>query len=92
MEVSITKMSQNGQVVIPAEIRRESNIKPQTKFLIFNENGNILLKRINEKMLREEMDLITRIEESETAIREGRTVKADSKMSLEEIDDLLLGE
>ncbi len=92
MEVSITKMSPNGQVVIPAEIRRDSKLKPQTKFLIFNENGNIMLKPINDKMLIEEMDLMNRIEKGEEDVRKGRVIKADTNMSFKEIDDLLMGE
>ncbi len=92
MEVSITKMSTNGQVVIPVEIRRDSRLKPQTKFLIFNENGNIMLKPIKDKMLIEEMDLMNRIEKGEEDIKKGRVVKADTSMSFKEIDDLLMGE
>jgi len=91
MEVSITKMSSNGQVVIPAEIRSDAKIKPKTKFLIFNEDGEILLKPIREDMLREEIELLSRIERSESEIREGKGIKADTKMSVKEIDDLLIG-
>ncbi|MCD6495660.1 MAG: AbrB/MazE/SpoVT family DNA-binding domain-containing protein [Candidatus Aenigmarchaeota archaeon] len=87
MEVSITRMSQNGQVVIPAEVRRDANIKPRAKFLVFNENGDILLKPIKEDMLRED---IRRLERSEKDVEEGRVVKADSRMTVKEIDDLLL--
>ena len=36
-------------IVNPAEIRRDAGIKPSTKFLVFNEGGNILLggERLN---------------------------------------------
>ncbi len=89
MEVSITRISSNGQIVIPAEIRRDAKIKPKERFLIFNEDGEILLKPIRENMLRKEIDLISRIERSEMEIREGKAVKADTRMSLKKIDDLL---
>jgi AbrB family looped-hinge helix DNA binding protein len=92
MEIAITRMSQNGQVVIPSEIRRDSKIKPKTKFLIFNENGNILLKPIREEMLKEEIGLINRIEKSEEDIKMGRVKRIDSKMDVNEIDDLLMGD
>ena len=92
MEVSITKMSRNGQVVIPAEIRRDAGLKSKTKFLVFNEDGNIMLKIINEDMLRGEIDLINRIEKSEREVKEGKAVKADTKMPVKEIDDLLMGD
>lgn len=89
MEVAITKMSENGQVVIPSEIRKDAGIKPSTKFIIFNEDGNIMLKKIEKEALREEMLLLETIRKSEEQIREGKFVKADSSMRAEEIDDLL---
>tara|TARA_Y100000310_G_C20610398_1_gene777707 strand:+ start:1022 stop:1279 length:258 start_codon:yes stop_codon:yes gene_type:complete len=56
MEVSITKISKNGQVVIPSEIRKEAKIKPFTKFLVFNDKkGNIFLKRIKRDRLLEDV-------------------------------------
>jgi AbrB family looped-hinge helix DNA binding protein len=82
-------MSENGQVVIPAEIRRDAGIKPSAKFLVFNENGNIMLKQIKKESLREDMLLLEKIRRSEQEIKKGRVVKADSSMSDEEIDDLL---
>jgi len=90
MEVSITKLSENGQVVIPAEIRRDAGIKPSTKFLVFNEGGNILLKIIRTETLARDLRLIEAIEKSEHDIRRGKSVKADTAMSDEEIDDLLM--
>ncbi len=90
MEVAITKMSENGQVVIPAEIRRDAGIKPSTKFIVFNEDGNIMLKQINKESLKEDMLLIGKIRRSEEDVKKGRFVKADSSMSDREIDDLLM--
>jgi len=58
MEVAITKISQNGQVVIPSEIRKDAGIKPSTKFMVFNEDGNILLKQIKKEALRDDMMLL----------------------------------
>ena len=90
MEVAITKMSENGQVVIPAEIRRDAQIKPFTKFLVFNEGGNILLKIIQKEVLVKDMHLLEMIERSEGQIKAGKFIKADTSMSDEEIDDLLM--
>jgi len=92
MGVSITRMSENGQVVIPSEIRKEAGIEPKTKFLVFNSDGDILLKPINNESLRAEMDLARDMEKGERDIREGRVVVADTKMSFKEIDDLLMGD
>lgn len=90
MEVAITKLSENGQVVIPAEIRKDAGIKPSTKFLVFNEGGNILLKIIRKETLVKDMHLLEMIERSEEKIKAGRFTKADTSMSDEEIDDLLM--
>ena len=89
MEVAITKMSQNGQVVIPSEVRKNAGVKPSTQFLVFNEDGNILLKQIRKDSLREDIMLIDKIRKSEDEIKKGKFVKADTKMNDEEIDDLL---
>lgn len=90
MEVSITKISENGQVVIPSEIRKDAGIKPSTKFLVFNEGGNILLKMIRKETLVRDIHLIEAIERSEEQISSGKAVKANTSMSDEEIDDLLM--
>ena len=91
MEVSITKVSENGQVVIPIEVRRDAGIEPATKFLVFNEGGNILLKRIRKETLRRDIHLIESIERSEEQIKSGKFVKVNVSKSDEEIDDLLMG-
>ena len=89
MEVAITKMSQNGQIVIPAEIRKDAGITPSTKFIVFNEGRNIMLKQINQEALKNDMLLIEMINRSEEQIKAGKFVKANTIMSDEEIDDLL---
>ena len=90
MEVAITKMSENGQVVIPAEIRRDAGIGPATKFIVFNHDGNILLKQMRKESLTKDIELIEKINRSEEQIRKGRSTKAHTKMKDEEIDDLLM--
>jgi len=90
MEVAITKMSQNGQVVIPSEVRKDAGIKPSTQFLVFNEDGNILLKQIKKESLKSDMLLIDKIRKSEDEIKNGKIVRAETQMSDEEIDDLLM--
>ena len=89
MEIAITKLSQNGQVVIPAEVRRDAGIKPFTKFIVFNENGNVILKQIKKEDLLRDVRLMERIEKSEEQVKKGKIVKADTRMKDEEIDNLL---
>ena len=89
MEVGLTKMSQNGQIVIPVEIRRDARIKPYDKFLVLNKGGNIILKPINTSALSKELELSEKISKSESQIKKGRFVKADTRMTAGEIDRLL---
>ena len=90
MEVAITKISQNGQVVIPAEIRHDAQIKPSTKFLVFNEGEHIVLKRIRKNTLAKDIKLLERIHKSEEQIIKGKSTKASTNMSDEDIDHLLM--
>jgi len=90
MEVAITRMSENGQVVIPAEVRRDAGIGPATKFIVFNNGGNILLKQMKKESLAKDMELIEKINRSEEQIRRGKSIRASTKMEDEEIDDLLM--
>ncbi|MFC1691552.1 AbrB/MazE/SpoVT family DNA-binding domain-containing protein [Nanoarchaeota archaeon] len=90
MEVAITKISQNGQVVIPIEVRKDAGIAPSTKFIVFNEGGNILLKQIKKEALSKDLKLIEKIENTEEQIKQGKIIKADTSMTDEEIDDLLM--
>ena len=90
MKVAITKISENWQVVIPSEIRKDAGIKPSNKFIVFNEDGNIMLKPIKKEALRNDMLLIEKIRTSEDQIKEGKFMKADTSMSDKEIDDLLI--
>ena len=90
MDVAITKMSQNGQVVIPSDIRRDAGIGPSTKFLIFNEGGNILLKQIKKERLAGDIKLMNKVIKSEDQIKKGKYTKASTKMKDEDIDDILM--
>ncbi len=46
MEISITKLSSKGQVVIPLEIRKEANLDEGDKLLAYGNKDTIVLKRI----------------------------------------------
>ncbi len=91
MEVSITKISDNGQIVIPVEIRKDAGIIAATKFLVFNQGGDIVLKQIRKEELAKSMEIFDRIMRSEEQVKRGNFVKADTSMSEEDIDKLLVG-
>ena len=90
MEISLTKLSPNGQVVIPAEIRKEAGLKASTKFLVYNQGGNILLKQVRAESLKKDMELLEKIRRSEEQITQGKVIRTNTSMSDEEIDDLLM--
>ncbi|MFH1592978.1 MAG: AbrB/MazE/SpoVT family DNA-binding domain-containing protein [Candidatus Woesearchaeota archaeon] len=46
MEIEITKMTSKGQVVIPQEIRKDRGLKEGEKFLVYDLEDSIVLKRI----------------------------------------------
>lgn len=46
MTIEITKMTSKGQVVIPQEIREEKRIKNGERFLVYDLEDSIVLKRI----------------------------------------------
>ena len=46
MNVEVTKMTSRGQVVIPQDIRENKGIKEGERFLVYDIDDNIVLKRI----------------------------------------------
>ncbi len=46
MEIEITKLTSKGQVVIPQGIREERGLKSGEKFLVYDTDDSIVLKRI----------------------------------------------
>lgn len=90
MDISFTKLSPNGQVVIPSEIRKKAGFKPATKFIVYNEGRNILLKEITPETLQKDMQLLETIQSSEKQIAKGNVTRATTDMDAEDIDELLM--
>ena len=65
MGISITKISQNGQIVIPADIRKEMKLKKSEKFLVINEGDNIILRRLREENIKKELAALLKYFEME---------------------------
>jgi AbrB family looped-hinge helix DNA binding protein len=55
MGIGITKISQNGQIVIPAEIRELLGIEPADRFLVISEGDDIVLRKIKKKSRKKEL-------------------------------------
>ncbi len=56
MEVAITKMSANGQVVISSDIRKALGLSPGDKFLVIGEEEGIVLRSLKKEDIKQEME------------------------------------
>lgn len=90
MGLNLTKMSKNGQVVIPLEIRKQAKFKPATKLLVINKGNTVILKKVTEEEILHEIEVMESIDRAEDDFKAGRYVEVDGSMSAEEMDDLLM--
>ena len=86
MDIAITKMSSKGQVVIPAEMRR--NIHEGEKLIIIENGGQLILKKISDlgDALREDMIFAKRTEEALKRYESGLFKEMDDKNFLKAIE------
>jgi AbrB family looped-hinge helix DNA binding protein len=47
-KADLTILSEKGQVVIPAKIRSKMGLKPKTKFLVYQFDDSVILKKLAE--------------------------------------------
>lgn len=47
MEIEITKMTSKGQVVIPQDIRIRKKMRDGEKFIVYDSDDSIILKRVS---------------------------------------------
>ena len=85
MEISITRMSSKGQVVIPVEMRK--NIKEGEKIVLIKNNNQIIMKKASEmdKTLAEDLEFARRTEESYKRYEKGEFVSLPADKFLEEM-------
>jgi len=88
--IAITKMSANGQVVIPAEVRAEAHLKASEKFLVVFTGSELVLKPLREKEFLKEQELLKKIKLAEKQVSEGKKRIISAKQSSKEIDALLM--
>jgi AbrB family looped-hinge helix DNA binding protein len=60
-DVSTTKMSSKGQVVIPESIRKQLKLKTGDRFVVVGEKDVVILKSISPPSLDESDDLIAEV-------------------------------
>ena len=64
VNVSTTKMSSKGQVVIPENIRKQLNLKEGAQFVVLGEKDVVILKNITPPSMDEFDDLIVKARKS----------------------------
>jgi AbrB family looped-hinge helix DNA binding protein len=55
-KAELTILSEKGQVVIPAKIRYRMGLKPKTKFLVYECEDSVILKKFVEPDLSKEIE------------------------------------
>ena len=77
--VEITKASSKGQVVIPTDIRKRLHIQKGSLFAVTSKKEMIVLKKIDAKMSKADLETLRAVEEAWKDIEHGRykVLKAD---------------
>jgi len=83
MEVELTRISEKGQVVIPSSLRKEMGIKRSDRFLVFGEDGTVVLKKIEDTALKESFDEIAA--PLRKAAKQLGLTKADVKKAIKDV-------
>ena len=85
MDISITKMSSKGQIVIPFEMR--SNIKEGDKLVLIKNKDQIIMKKASEMdgSLAEDLEFARRTEEAYLRIKNGKGISMDFDDFIEEM-------
>ncbi|MDE1762429.1 MAG: AbrB/MazE/SpoVT family DNA-binding domain-containing protein [Candidatus Micrarchaeota archaeon] len=76
MEIELTKTSSKGQVVLPKKIRAKLHIKKGTMFALQVKNKVIMLKKIDNPVLKEDLETLERVQEAWNEIEAGRFHRA----------------
>jgi len=78
--VSTTRMSSKGQVVIPENIRKHLNLRTGTRFIVLGEKDVVILKNVAPPSLDEFSSLITK----------ARKTAKQAGLKKSDIDDAIL--
>jgi AbrB family looped-hinge helix DNA binding protein len=87
-QIDITKMSSKGQIVIPAELRKD--MKEGDKIVVIRNNDQIILKKADsfDRALEEDIIVAKRVEEAWKEIEQGKYKRMSSEDFLKEIRSL----
>ncbi|NCN39016.1 MAG: hypothetical protein COY38_04535 [Candidatus Aenigmarchaeota archaeon CG_4_10_14_0_8_um_filter_37_24] len=83
----ITRVSSKGQIVIPKDIREKLGIKTGSIFAMNSYNGDmIVLRKLDTKMTRDDLETLKLLEEAWRDIEEGRYSQMSKEKFLKELD------
>ena len=85
VEISLTKISSKGQVVIPQEMR--DKLKEGDKLVVIKNDGQIILKKMEDfnKNLQEDLEFAKRTEEAWKRYDRGEFISMDAEKFRKEI-------
>lgn len=84
MDIAITKMSSKGQIVIPAEMRK--NLREGDKLVVIKNKDQLILKKTKNLKLIEDLEFARRTEEAYRRIERGEFRRMDGKDFLKELE------
>ena len=85
MDVAITKISSKGQIVIPAEMRKD--FQEGDKILLIQTDEQLIIKKASklDKALKADLEFARRTEEAWKRIEEGKGIRMDFDDFLKEM-------
>ena len=86
VEISLTKISSKGQVVIPQEMR--DKLKEGDKLVVIKNDGQIILKKMEDfnKNLQEDLEFAKRTEEAWQSYERGEFTSQPADKFLKELE------
>jgi len=86
VNISITRMSSKGQIVIPKDMRK--GIEEGEKLVIIEKDGKLILKKASkmDENFQEDIEFSRRTEEALKRVEAGEFISVDSKNLFEEMD------
>jgi AbrB family looped-hinge helix DNA binding protein len=83
----LVKLSSKGQLVIPQDIRKTRNIKEGSVFAISSPKKDVLvLKRITNPLLQEDLEILKEVEEAWEEIKQGRYKESSKEDFLKDLE------
>lgn len=84
-QIELTRTSSKGQIVLPKDVRAKLHIKKGTMFAMQVKNKVILLKKIDNPVLKEDLETLKHVQKAWDDIEHGRFHRATKEEFLKEL-------